>query len=220
MPKISEAPAVYSDALKAGLNVAIFNATDPANPDASMDVGARVIAALQDASFSAINTPTIPGSGVSMVHKGRDNRHTTILTLTDFALGNSGDNANLALGALLLTLPAGPCVVRACHVAVGVTIDDATQTDTPEIGLGNIVGTGVVADLQSVGIAAEYFFAGQALADVAGTVLTAMDTAVTPLLAADAHTIYLNVAGLWSNFSAAKALTADGTIILEWDFLG
>ena len=43
--------------------------------------------------------------------------HMTKLTMTAFALGNSGDNASLAIGAKFYTFPAGAIVVENATLA-------------------------------------------------------------------------------------------------------
>lgn len=164
------------------------------------------------------------GTGISAAEYGDGFNHTTALTLSGFNVGNSGDNASLALGALVYTFPAGVIAVNSASLAVGVTLADAVQTDTPEIGLGTVVGSGVQATLGAVGATSENILEGAATADVAGTVKLVSDipTANVPLIiaAASAHTVYLNLADGWADLTAASALTATGSIVLNWTYLG
>lgn len=214
-----------------------FDASDPANPDIKISMGT-----IRTASVSLTNkrlgTGTViddgaehttaqnlgtPGTGVTAVERGDGTRHKSILTLEDFAVGNSADGASLALGAVFYTLPAGALIIRAAYMAVGLTLADAVQTDTPEIGIGTVVGSGANATLGAVGATSENVFEGTAVADVAGTVFTGFKgpTAGVPLLlaAGDPHTLFLNVADGWANLSGPSAITADGTIVLLWDFV-
>lgn len=147
--------------------------------------------------------------------------HITKLTLTAFAVGLSGDAGNLARGALLYTLPAGDIIVESSHINVGLTLADAIQTDTPEVGLGTVACAGEVqATLGAVGATAEDILEGVAVADVAGTakVNTKPPTAAVPLViaAASPHTVNLNVADGWANLTAASAITATGSVVIRW----
>lgn len=165
----------------------------------------------------------VTAATTTAVEYGDGYHHTTKLTLTAFAVGNSADNASKALGAGLYTLPAGAIIVDSAYLSVGLTLADAVQTDTPEIGLGTTVGSGVNATLGAVGAAAENIWEGAATADVAGTakVGTKLPTAAVPLIIESGgdHTIYLNVADGWANLTAASAITATGTVVLNWRFV-
>jgi hypothetical protein len=215
----------------------VFDTADPANPDPRISLGSLRTAAAELTnktlgSGTAINVEPAttgnigaPESGVAVGELGDGFRHKTTLTLADFPVGTSGDAVNLALGALLYTFPAGVILVRAVAVDVGVTIDDATQTDTPELGLGTAEAAGANATLGAAGATTENIFEGTALADVAGTALVAAKKATASpfellIAEADDHTVYLNLADGWADFSAGKALTATGTITLLWDFIG
>ena len=166
---------------------------------------------------AAVSTLTVAEAGDSY-------HHVTTLTLTAFAVGDSADNAALSDGALIYTLPAGAIIVDACSLDVALTLADAVQTDTPELGVGTTVGSGANATLGAVGAAAENVFEGTAVANVAGTTpleAVKQPTAATTLLisAAADHTLYLNVADTWADLTAASAITATGTVRLVWRFV-
>lgn len=158
--------------------------------------------------------------GILATEAGDSFHRVTTLALDEFAVGDSADNASLALGAAIYTFPAGDIIVKASRIAVGVTIDDAVQTDTPEIGLGTVVASGANATLGAAPAGSENIFEGTAMADVAGTVFTGVKAptgaAFLLIAAADDHDVYLNLADGWANLTAAAALTATGEITLEW----
>ena len=84
-----------------------------------------------------------PGTGVTAVESGSKNFHLTTLTLSGVAL-TIGDTAALADGALIYTFPAGAIIVEAAYLSVGVTLTTGTPTtDTPDVGLGSVIGTGL-----------------------------------------------------------------------------
>lgn len=170
------------------------------------------------------STPGTPAALVTAVEYGDSRVRTTVLTLAAFAVGLSGDNANLARGATLYTFPAGEIIVEGASINVGLTLADAVQTDTPEIGLGTVAAAGEVqATLGAVGATAEDIMEGVAVADVAGTakVNTDTPTAAVPLVIATAaaHTVCLNVADGWADLTAASAITATGTVVINWRFM-
>lgn len=186
-------------------------------------------AAMVDASkrlrTAANNGAVTTGATTAAVEIGDGERHTTILTLTAFAVGLSGDNANLARGASLYSFPAGEIIVEAASINVALTLADAVQTDTPEIGLGTVPCAGEVqATLGAVGATAENIFEGVAVTNVNGgtsTVATKCPTAAAPFIipTASTHVVALNVADGWADLTAASAITATGTIILSWKFM-
>lgn len=219
-----------------GIYFAGFDSSDVANPDPKISLGSLRTAAAEFTNKtlgagsthsavpgSSVNVGAAPGGTCVAAEYGNGILQKTVLTLTNFDVGDSADNAALALGALIYTLPAGVIVIEACHIAVGVTIDDAVQTDTPEIGVGNVVASGANATLGAAPAGSENVFEGTAMADVAGTVFTDTKgpTAGVPLIlaAGDAHTLYLNLADTWADLTAAAELLASGTIVLLWRFV-
>lgn len=158
-------------------------------------------------------------TGVAQTVKGDGAHNRFTLTLTDFALGNSGDNASLGLGAKFFTLPAGVWAINQAHINVGVTIADGSATaQTPVIGVGSVIASGAVAVLSGTATFQD-IVTGAALADLAGTpklitqVPTANKSFVIP--AASPHDLFLNLAVAWANIAAASALTASGTIVID-----
>jgi hypothetical protein len=174
--------------------------------------------------FTVANTTTAgigaASGNATAVEYASGAHHTTILTLSSFAVGTSGDAAALAIGALLYTFPAGIIQVKSSLISVGLTAAISVTTDTPEIGLGTTQGSGANATLGAVAATAENIFEGTAVADVAGTVFLGTKlpttTNVLSIAAAAAHTVYLNAAVTWANVTAAGPVTASGTVMIEW----
>lgn len=214
----------------------LFDAGDPANPDPKggflqLRTGAAELTnktlgtgtTHSVVPLCSIHNGAVPGGTVVATEYGNGHSHLTSLALTAFDAGDSGDNASKAVGALLYTFPAGVIIVDFAHLAIATTLADAIQTDTPEVGLGTVVGSGANATLGAVGATSENIFEGSAVANVAGTVFTGtkIPTAGVPLVipASSAHTVYLNFADAWANLTAESELSVTGTILLGWRFL-
>lgn len=167
-----------------------------------------------------LSTVGVAGTNVTAVETGDGIRHVTRLTLASFAVGTSGDDAAKAIGAAIYTLPSGDIAVTRVTMNVGLTLADAVTTNTPEIGIGNVVGSGVNATLGAVGATSENLFEGEAVADVAGTKFrngkNPLNGTGCVIRTADPHALYLNVAVTWADLTGPAAVTADGVIVIEW----
>jgi hypothetical protein len=159
------------------------------------------------------------GTGVTAVEYSADGiNFTTVLTLTAVSI-TIGDNAALSMGALIYTLPAGDVAIKASSCSVGLNLTTGTPTsDTPEIGLGTVVGSGANATIGAVGTTSEDIMEGVVMADIAGTAKANMDQRPMDMLAGAAHTVYLNFADTWADVDDTTA-TADGTVTLSWSKL-
>lgn len=148
-------------------------------------------------------------------------RHTVQLDLTNFAVGTSGDLSSLAIGASLYTLPAGDIIIERCVVRGAITAAISVTTDTPEFGLGNVVGSGANATLGAVGAGAENICGPWVATNVAGDTPTdgGADTQGTYIATADPHVVYFNVADSWADVTAAGAVTFTGYVVLEYRVL-
>lgn len=235
MPKIGELTPERTTWLD-NLYLAGFDAGDPANPDPKISLGSlRTAAAVftdktlgDRTTFSAdhltsVHVGAVP-TNVTAAEYGNAFQHRSVLTLAALSLGTSGDNAAKANGGLLYTFPAGIILVKAAILSVGLTLADSTKTDTPELGLGTVVASGVNATLGAVGATAEDIFEGAAVADVNGTVFNGLKKPTAApyellIAAAGAHTVYMNIADTWANIVAESAVTATGTVTLLWDYL-
>jgi len=152
----------------------------------------------------------------------------TELTMTAFAVGTSGDNANLAIGAKFYTLPAGAFIVQDMVLSGGITAAISVTTDTPELGVGSVIGSGANATLSTtmedyIDGGAAGLIGGVAIApDVAGTAFTKgmLSTSNQGIFIAasggKARDMFLNVADGWADVAAAGAVTYTGTIKFRW----
>jgi hypothetical protein len=166
---------------------------------------------------SATTTAAEYGDGVN---------HVTKLTMTAFAMGNSGDNAALGIGAKFYTFPAGSILVESATIVGGVTAAISVTTDTPEVGIGTTVGTGVVSVLSTtmediIDGGAAGLTGGDAVApDVAGAAFYKGNTFTTGILiktsGGKARDLFLNAAVTWADVTAVGAVTFTGVITLKW----
>ena len=165
------------------------------------------------------------GTNVTAVEYGNGRQHTTVLTLANADLGNVAGGGNLALGALIYTFPAGAHVHSVTSASVALQGDAAVQADTPDVGVGSVIGSGAVAVLGGTATFEDYLN-GTAAADVNGTATVhAMAGATAGLFTGisfnatgDAKTLYYNAAATWSGASAA--ILATGTVTIQWTFHG
>ena len=149
---------------------------------------------------------------------GNDRQHTTILSLTG-ALPAIAGGANLAVGRLIYTLPAGNIrITNALFNNVAITQTGGNiNADTPDVGLGTTIASGAVAVLSGTA-AFENILTGQTFADCNGTGTKAGVASTLNILAAADHTVYLNVADGWAA-SGDAAAAISGTVVLSWEFL-
>ena len=169
-----------------------------------------------------------PNSGVEAEEYGDAFNHTTILTINKTSALTFADNAALADGYLLYTLPAGAVIVNNAYMNVLVSGGVTANTVAGEIGLGTVIGSGAVAALNGTATF-ENVLTGQAFTK--GTATVGMDICnstggIGGLLipAANAHTIHLNAAATWDDLTGTvtgATLNADitGTVIINWTFL-
>lgn len=165
--------------------------------------------------LTAANTGTA-GTGVTAVHYGDGVNNTAVLTLTNVAI-TVGNSADLATGALIYTLPAGACLINSAYMSVGIS-GVTTTTDTPDVGLGTVIGSGAVATLDGTATF-ENIITGQTAADTNGTatVKGAGPTAGAPLeiTTGGAHTVHFNAADGWGANADASGLL-NGTVVLSY----
>lgn len=155
-----------------------------------------------------------PNTGVTAYEYGDARRRITKLSFTDLSVGASTGAAALGIGKLLYTLPAGAIVVKAAYMSVALSGAGSTiDTDTPDGGLGTVIGSGVVSVLGGTATF-ENILTGQTFNDVNGTAETlAVSNQILTIQPADARTVYFNLADTWAG---AAAITATGTVVIEW----
>jgi len=170
--------------------------------------------------LTAVNVGTVAtATGLSVVEQGDAINHKTVLTLTDFAVGSAVAAADLAFGALLYTLPAGAQLIEATYFSLAITGTTTIVGDTPEIGIGSVIGSGAVAVLSTT--FEDYVLGSPASAAISGATPLVKMTGITAgavtgialNVAASAKTIYLNCADGWAG---AGDVTATGTVHLVW----
>jgi len=155
-------------------------------------------------------------TGVTAVHYGDGVNVTAVLTLTNVVV-TVGSSENLGVGALIYTLPTGAALIRDAYMSVAIA-GVTTTTDTPDVGLGTVIASGVVTALGGTATF-EDIITGQAAADTNGTatVKGAGPTAGVPLeiTTAGAHTVHVNAADGWGA-NADAAGTLNGTVVISY----
>lgn len=138
--------------------------------------------------------------------------HITTASFTALLVG-AVTNANLAIGKLLFTLPAGPIIVKSETMSVAILGSTANcNADTPDMGLGTTIGSGAQTVLSGVGAAAENLLTGQT-ATVNSTTITKTVATELAIEATGDKTVYLNIADDWAGVAN---ISVTGTVILEW----
>jgi len=158
------------------------------------------------------------GTGSTATENGNDAYHHTSLAVATTLPAIAG-GANLAIGKLLYTFPAGAIQVHASRIRLAITQSEAHITaDTPDGGLGTTIGSGVQALLSGVGAAAENILTGQTFNDCNGTVEDFYTATALSIASGGDHTVYFNVADGWAAQGDAAAGLA-GTVDLWWSKL-
>jgi hypothetical protein len=122
------------------------------------------------------------------------------------------------VGLLAYTFPAGVHALKLSRIKLALTaLDGNVDADTPEIGLGDTVGSGANSALSSVA-ASENILTGQVANNCTGTVedKTILQATAGHLVneAAGTKTVYINIADGWAGAEAALPVT--GEVWLEW----
>jgi len=156
------------------------------------------------------------GVGITMQHFTTDGFNiVTKLTVAGVMPAVTG---SLSVGLLAYTFPAGVHCLKVARIALALTaLDGIIDADTPEIGLGDTIGSGANTALSSVA-ASENILTGQAADDCSGTVED--KTILVPTAghlvneASGTKTVYINIADGWAGAEAALPVT--GEVWLEW----
>jgi len=156
-------------------------------------------------------------AGSTVVEYGDAVHHQSVITV-DTALGDIAGSAALGLGKLVYTFPGGAVDVKSSYMSMALTQTDGNITaDTPYVGIGSVVASGVVSDLTGTATFDD-MMVNQAADDCNGTAEVAHVATSKLTATADAHTVYFNVADDWAS-SGDDACAIAGTIILEWTFV-
>lgn len=187
-------------------------------PGITFDVESGATAQSAVSATTSVNGGTA-GTGVTAAEYGNGYQHTSVLTLAATVPAIAG-GADLAVGNLIYTFPAGEIIAESSYMSVVVQqVDGNIDADTPEVGLGTVIASGVVAVLSTT---FEDILTGQVATDCDGTatVKTAIPTAAVPLViaTASAHTVHLNLADGWAA-SGDTGAGLTGTVVLVWRFM-
>ena len=171
---------------------------------------------------TVVNVGTIgTATGLTVAEYGDGITHQTRISLAATPVGTPVAAANLAIGVLIYTLPAGNIVMDSCNVSVAladVSVGALDIADTPNLGVGLLIGSGAQATLNAVGATCHNYLAEAAVAGCAALytdTYLASSVARVSVTAATAHTVYLNAADGWAG---AGTIKATGTILLNWRF--
>ncbi len=164
------------------------------------------------------------GALVTAVEYGGASFHKTVLTLADFVVGAATGAAALCFGGLAYTLPAGVQNIKSVYMSIKLTGTITIVGDTPEVGIGSVLGAGVQATIGAAGATMEDYWEGTASGAIDGTnavtatkIATAgAQTGISLNAVGDAKTFYLNVADNWAG---TGDVTATGTITIEWEMI-
>jgi len=157
------------------------------------------------------------GTGVTATEYGTKYFHRTELAVAITLPAITG-GADLAVGNLIYTLPAGAIVINAAHMSLGITQSIGNiNADTPDGGLGTVIASGAVALLGGTATF-EDILTGQTFNNCTGTAEVKTVQQQLVVEAAAAHTIHFNVADGWAA-SGDTAATVAGTVVLDWTFV-
>ena len=174
---------------------------------------------------NAVYKRGVAGTDVVAEEYGDGDYHKVILTLSDVTL--TVTNANLAVGAKIYTMPEG--YIHPSHFILDLAISSDTNTDTPEMAIGDTIAAGAHATVGASGNDEESIYDGTAIGAITPVgVAVALraevevdyfpDQSVTPYDgSATAMPIYLNCAGGWG---AAGDIVINGTITLWYRWVG
>lgn len=161
-------------------------------------------------------------TGVTATEYGDGYQHLTKLAFQQLTFPAIAGGADLAVGKLLYTLPAGAEMIDGVQMSIYLQDSENVTADTPDVGIGTVIGSGAVAVLGGTATF-ENILTGQTASDCDGTALSAGagPTAGAPLFItrAGAHTVYLNIADGWAA-SGTSSLYATGEIWLSWKYMG
>lgn len=146
--------------------------------------------------------------------------YTTTITATAFPImATIGDNASLAGGASLVSLPIGTHVIEGGQISGTVNAEASVQSDTPEIGMGTVVGSGANATLGAVGATSEDVLGPFVAASVDDGAVAGFNAASGPVEVTGVAVIplFLNAADGWADRDPGTVpLTFTGRITLRW----
>ena len=147
------------------------------------------------------------------------------MTAADISAGLLVGAGNIICGGLIYTFPAGAHLHSVTAGNIAFTGDAGIQGDTPDFGIGSVIGTGAFAVLGGTATFEDYVN-GSAAADCNGTpnpiamvgATAGLHTGISFNQGADVKAVHLNAAANWS--AASVALLVSGNIVLKWSTMG
>ena len=163
-----------------------------------------------------------PNTGVTAIEYGDARNHLTELVVSQLNALTPGDAGNLRDGYLLYTFPAGSIVLDYAYMSMALQSPSTEQNgDTPELGLGTVIATGVGTTL--TGTAEDILNGAPRTADCNGTALVKLlmpNAQPFIILAAEPHVVHLNMADGWADdLGGDLDIDIDGTVTIAWKFL-
>ncbi len=157
------------------------------------------------------------GTNCAIETFGTKHNRTVKITASAVAVPAIAGGADLAVGMLVWTAPAGVIDIRSAYMSMAIQqVDGNINADTPDGGLGTVIGSGAVATLDGTATF-EDILTGQTFNNCTGTAEVASVATAMQMLAAGAHTVYFNIADGWAASGDANA-TASGVIIINYDW--
>lgn len=165
------------------------------------------------------------------VEYGQGPWHLTKIIFTGFAVGAAPSGASLGFGAKIYTWPVDYSVmVEDVSICGSLSSTASVKTDTPEVGIGTVVASGVIATLSGTfenlvdgGAAGGTIDADAVAPDVNGTVFQkASLTTARPVIqktGGAARDLFLNLADAWAA-SANGNVTFTGDVMIRWRAIG
>ena len=169
-------------------------------------------------SLSATSAGTV-ATGVTAAESGNGAYHKSVLTVSTTLPAIAG-GANLAVGKLLYTMPAGAIAIHSAKMDLSITQTQGNiNADTPDGGLGSVIASGAVATLDGTATF-EDILTGQTFNNCTGTAeVKTVSNQPMVMETGAAHTVHFNVADGWAASGDAAAALA-GTVTLIWSFVG
>ena len=159
-----------------------------------------------------------PAAGVTAVEYGDGRIHQTELAINS-ALPAIAGGANLGVGKLLYTFPAGVQVIEGAYMSIGITQTQGNiNADTPTVGIGTVIASGAIANLGGTATF-EDIIEQQVAANCTGTatIIGMPPPGGVPIYTnvSDSKSVYFNVANGWSA-GGDTAAKITGTVTILW----
>ncbi len=159
------------------------------------------------------------GVGVTAEHYSSDGVHIVSKFTLNQVMPAIVGGTNLSVGVLMWTFPAGVHSLKSTRIAIALTQSEGNvNADTPDLGLGDTVGSGANTNLSSVA-ASENIHIGQTANNCTGTVeddaLIQASAGNIINEAAGRKGVWINVADGWAA-SGDAALAVTGEVWIEW----